>query len=361
MLGLPDKQKLMLDLRRRRAYMHDNPEERIPWAHLGYIVGPTYAQDEFEIQIDLSRYGIGLGDTVSVQFGGSDQLDTPALHTFAQPSPEPKRRPSDRHPETDVRIVSFNTYVDGLSDPNRASSMRRLLKAVDGDIYCFQEEWESTDIDKILSRLTLLGSVGLKYVHKVQGNVVASKHPLRALLSGNTPCAAARIEINGRSLVVMSVHLKAMGYIGNKDDLRRIQQAGILLETVTEINRGDYNHPEQPHTKPGIVMVGDYNLVGSRTPVDLLAIKEITGLANWVLPNLVGESVVTWRGGLRSSFSPGKLDYTLYSQDRLTRKNGFVLDSELLNQAELNQLGLERTDSGASDHLLMVTDFQFRD
>lgn len=358
-LGLPNKQILELDLRKRRAYFQSNPEKRIPWAHLAYIVGPTYAQDEFEFQIDLGRYGIGPGDTVSIQFSASDQLDSPVAYTFVQPYPEPEHRPSDRFPETDVRIVSFNTYVNGLSDPNRAPAMRRLLKAVDGDIYCFQEEWEATDIDKIVKRLTLLDSVGLKYVHKVHGNVIASRHPLRALPSGNTSYAAARIEINGRSLVVMSVHLKAMGYIGNKDDLRRIQQAGILLETITEINRGAYNHPSKPQDMPGIVAIGDYNLVGSRTPMDLLAIQEITGLANWILPHLVGESIVTWRGGLRSSFSPGKLDYSLYSKDRLIPKNGFVLDSESLDQAELNRLGLEKTDSNVSDHLLMVSDFQF--
>ncbi len=360
-LGLPDKQTLILDLRKRRAYLHDTPDERIPWPHLGYIVGPTHAQNEFEIQIDLSRYGIGLGDTVSIQFGASDQLDAPVLHRFVQPAAEPEHRPFQRYPETDIRIVSFNAYVDGLSDPNRAPAMQRLLQAAQGDIYCFQEEWESIHIDKIMSRLTLLRSVGLKYIHKIRGNIIASKYPLRALPSGNTHYAVARVEVNGKSLVVMSIHLSAMGYIGSKEDLRRIQQAGVLLETVTETNRGSYNKPDQRQVKPGIVMVGDYNLVGSRTPVDLLAIEEISGLANWILPHLVGESIVTWRGALRSSFSPGKLDYCLYSPDSLTPKNGYVLNADLLSQTELNQLALEQDDSAASDHLLMVVDFQFKD
>jgi endonuclease/exonuclease/phosphatase family metal-dependent hydrolase len=359
-VDMPGNQQLILDTRGRRAHLNKPLKERIPWPHLRYMVGPTHAQDEFELQVDLSRFNVGPGDSVQIQFDGSDQLDSPLVYTFAQPVPEPRHRPHQRYPETDVRIVSFNAYVDGLSDPKRAPAMRRLLQAVDGDIYCFQEEWESTDIDKIVHRLTLLDSVGLKYVHKVHGNVLASKYPLRALSLGNTPYAAARIEIKGRSLVVMSVHLKAMGYIGSKEDLRRIQQAGVLLETVTEINRGDHNHPQQPDVKPAIVMVGDYNLVGSSTPVDLLAIKEITGLANWTLPHLVGESVITWRGGLRSSFAPGKLDYSLYSADRLTPRNGFVLDTERLSQTELDQLALEKTDSNASDHLLMVTDFQFK-
>jgi len=360
-INMPGNRQLILDTRGRRAHLNDSLKKRIPWAHLGYVVGPTHAQDEFELRIDLSSFDIGPGDSVQIQFDGSDELDRPLVYTFVQPAPESTHRSHQRYPETDVRIVSFNAYVDGLSDSKRAPAMKRLLQAVDGDIYCFQEEWESTDIAKIVQRLTLLDSVGLKYVHKVHGNVVASKYPLRALSLGNTPYAAARVEINGKSLVVMSVHLKAMGYIGSKEDLRRIQQAGVLLETVTEINRGDYNHPKQPDVKPGIVMVGDYNLVGSRTPVDLLAIKEITGLANWVLPHLVGESIITWRGGLRSSFAPGKLDYSLYSADRLTPKNGFVLDTERLSQSELNQLALEKTDSSASDHLLMVADFQFKD
>lgn len=359
LIGLPNGQQLRLDTRRRLAYLNDNSEERIPWPHLKYVVGPTYAQDEFEVQIDLSGFAVGLGDSVSIQFDGSDRLDAPVVHTFSQSSPKPKHRSSDRLPGTDVRIVSFNTYVEGLCDPNRATTIGRLLNAVDGDIYCFQEEWESSDIDKIMNRLTLLDSLGQRYIHKVRGNVITSKHPLKVLPSGNSHYAAALLNYAGKSMVVMSVHLSAMGYIGSREDLWRIEQTRVILDAIEEINKGTYHDPDGPSTKPSIVMIGDFNLVGSRTPVDLLINQKSSGLNDWLLPNLVGESIITWRGGLRSSFSPGKLDYCLYTSETLTRKNGFMLNSELLDQTELKQLELRSTDSRVSDHLIMVVDFQF--
>jgi len=255
--------------------------------------------------------------------------------------------------------VSFNTYVEGLCDPNRATTLGRLLNATDGDIYCFQEEWESSAIDKIMNRLTLLDNLGHRYIHKVRGNVITSKYPLKVLPSRNGHYAAAMLNLKGKSLVVMSVHLSAMGYIGSKEDRWRIEQAKVILDAVEEINKGTYDDADGPSTKPSIVMIGDFNLVGSRTPVDLLINQKSSGLNDWRLPNLVGESIITWRGGPRSSFSPGKLDYCLYTSDTLTRKNGFVLNSELLDPSESKQLALRSTDSEVSDHLMAVADFQF--
>ena len=360
-LDLPNSQQLILDTRGRRVYLNDVIKERIPWSHLEYVVGPTYAQDEFEIQINLSKFGINLGDSVYIQFGGSDQLVSPVLYTFSKPPEKPERRTYRRHRETDVRIVSLNTYREGLSDPNRADAMSRLLNSVRGDVYCFQEEWESTGLDKIMKRLLPLEDAGQWYVHKVRGNVIASKHPLKALPSSDTRYAVASVELKGKCLIVINAHLSAMGYIGSKEDRYRIQQANAILETIEQISKGEYAENNLLPAKPGIVIVGDFNLVGSRTPLDLITNKKIHGLKDWLVPNLVGESIVTWRGGLNASFSPGKLDYVVYSTKTLMPKNGFILDSELLNQKELEQLQLDITDSKLSDHLLTTVDFKFSD
>ncbi|NQV31501.1 MAG: hypothetical protein HQ515_02350, partial [Phycisphaeraceae bacterium] len=299
-LDLPSQKQLILDTRGRQAYVSDKRDVRIPWAHLKYVVGPTYAQDEFEIQIDLGLFDVGPGDSVQIQLGGSDQLDRPVAYTLSQPSTPPAHRSSHRQSGTDVRIVSFNTYVEGLSDPNRAQAMRRLLNAAGGDIYCFQEEWDSTGIADIMSRLVPLDRGRSWYVHKVRGNVIASKYPLKALPSRNNSYAAACVDLRGKPLVVMSVHLSAMGYIQSKEDLWRIQQAKTIREAVDGIYAGAYDDVIPSRTKPGLVMVGDFNLVGSRTPIDLLIHEKTAGLKDWLVRNLVGESVTTWRGGLNS-------------------------------------------------------------
>ena len=360
-INLPNNRELVLDMRGRRAFLDDGAKERIPWDRLKYIVGPTYAHNEFEIQIDLGRFGIDRGDAVSIQFGGSDQLDVPVKFTFSQPSEAPKRRSHRRYSGTDVRIVSFNTYYEGLSDPDREEAMGRLLNSVDGDVYCFQEEWKTEGHSEILKRLMPLGSKGRWHIHKIHGNVIASKYPLKALPSRSDRYAAVCINMRENHLFIINVHLKAMGYIGSDEDRLRIRQANDIIDIVGEIQRGRYSKAEPPYTKSGIVIVGDFNLVGSRVPLDVIIGKKVHGLTDWLIPNLVGESVVTWRGGSRASFSPGKLDYVVYSTKTLIPGNGFILDSGLLNRTELNQLGLNAADSEVSDHLVMTVDFQSSD
>jgi len=360
-IDLPNNQELVLDMRGRRAFLNDSLKERIPWDRLKYIVGPTYAQNEFEIQVDLGGFNINCGDAISIQFNGSDQLSAPAAFTFSQPPETPKRRSHRRYSGTDVRIVSFNTYFEGLSDPNREEAMGRLLNSVNGDVYCFQEEWKTEGHGEILKRLMPLENENLWHIHKVHGNVIASKYPLKALPSKNDRYAAANIGLAENHLFIINVHLSAMGYIGSEDDRLRIRQVDDIVATIDEIHRGQYDEDDAPGTQPGIVIVGDFNLVGSRTPLDMIIDKKVYGLKDWLIPNLIGESVVTWRGGSRASFSPGKLDYIVYSTRTLIPKNGFILNSELLNRTKRKQLSLDVADSKLSDHLLMTVDFQFSD
>lgn len=358
-IGLPNGRQLVLDTRGRRAFLNDGSKERIPWDRLKYIVGPTYAQDEFEIQVDLGVFDISPGDAISIQFGGSDRLGAPVTFTLSQPSPTPKRRPHRREPGTDVRIVSFNTLYEGLNDPNRADAIGRLLNSVDGDIYCFQEEWNTEGHAEILGRLMPLDSDGQWHIHKVHGNVIASKRPLNIVPSKNDRYAAACVRSAEGCLLIINVHLKAMGYIDSREDRLRVDQANDIVATIGEVRSGRYFKDDAPAGKTSVVIVGDFNLVGSRKPLDLILDKKAYGLKDWLIPNLIGESVITWRGGSRSAFAPGKLDYVVYSAQTLIPKNGFILNSELLNQTERKQLKLHTADSKLSDHLLMTIDFKF--
>ena len=360
-IALPNNQELVLDMRGRRAFLNDSLKERIPWDRLKYIVGPTYARNEFEIQVDLGGFNINCGDAVSIQFNGSDQLSAPVAFTFSQPPETPKRRSHRRYSGTDVRIVSFNTYFEGLSDPNREEAMGRLLNSVNGDVYCFQEEWKTEGHGEILKRLMPLEKENLWHIHKVHGNVIASKYPLKALPSKNDRYAAAYIGLAENHLFIINVHLKAMGYIDSREDRLRIRQVNDIIATIDEIYSRKYDEDNAPGTQPAIVMVGDFNLVGSRKPLDMLIEKKVYGLKDWLIPSLIGESVVTWRGGSRASFSPGKLDYIVNSNRTLITKNGFILNSELLNRTERRQLKLDAADSKLSDHLLITVDFQFSD
>ena len=129
----------------------------------------------------------------------------------------------------------------------------------------------------------------------------------------------------------------------------------LRFDTVSLLNL--QNGPEAEGTLLVIIdLPNNQELV-----LDMIIDKKVYGLKDWLIPNLIGESVVTWRGGSRASFSPGKLDYIVYSTRTLIPKNGFILNSELLNRTERKQLSLDAADSKLSDHLLMAVDFQFSD
>ncbi|MHC4581488.1 MAG: hypothetical protein ACYS14_08515 [Planctomycetota bacterium] len=91
-ISLPDSRQLVVDVRGRRAFLNDGAKKLIAWTDLRYVVGPTYAQNEFEMQIDLALFDVNRGDRVSIQFGGSDQLSVPVRFALSQPRQTPRRR-----------------------------------------------------------------------------------------------------------------------------------------------------------------------------------------------------------------------------------------------------------------------------
>jgi len=106
-----------------------------------------------------------------------------------------------------------------------------------------------------------------------------------------------------------------------------------------------------------VVVVGDWNLVGSRTPLDVMLDKSSgPGLAHLLLRHLRGDDVFTWYQDELDAFPPGMLDVLVHSPD-LTPRRSFVLDTAELGDATLAKLGLQPDDSQASDHLMLVADF----
>jgi hypothetical protein len=59
-------------------------------------------------------------------------------------------------------------------------------------------------------------------------------------------------------------------------------------------------------------------------------------------------------------YPPGKLDYILFGPSRAKLKNNFTLYTPDIPEPILRQHGLKRDDSLASDHLVLVADFELR-
>ena len=113
----------------------------------------------------------------------------------------------------------------------------------------------------------------------------------------------------------------------------------------------------------GIVIAGDFNLVGSPDPLTLMAAEldfDGTGLKIASSLQLDGRSNVTWSDAAQP-FGPGRLDYLLYSGSTLKLLGSFVLDSRDVEPRWRDTHGLDVNDTDlAADHLPIVADLMFR-
>ncbi len=356
-LTLPDDHVLTVDMRKRKVFVTGGEKRILSWSDIDYINTPTYAHDRFELRINLVGLNVRTGDTIDLQFSGSDSLDQPVPVTLADPPAVIKRRTPARMSGTDFRLASLNTLKDGLVDPARRDRMVRYLRAVNANIYCFQEEWDLDDPKDITASIMQEDSGGGQSHHN-HDCMIATRHELIPVPAETGPFAAAVVIIRAEPILVISLHTKCCGYIGSPEDLQRIEQVKAVIHTIKRFREGQYGMQLEPYRHAAVIVVGDFNLVGSRTPVDLLTDRP-ADLKQWLLPNLIGQTTYTWRDD-PSTFSPGALDIAVYSPDRLTPRNGFVLDTAQLNDTELGHLGLTGDESLVSDHLLMVMDFSLK-
>jgi len=349
---------LVLDYRDRSVSLNGSGRS---WVDIGAELQPTYAADEFELKIDLASIGASVGDTVEIDFSGSDALSSPASFTLSEPGVADERRDPARDGAASFRIASLNTEQTGLSSGSRGPRLERLIDAVNADIYCFQEEYDSNagDVQSALESADPLEDGASWNVHKNNDNVVASPHPVIGAPSLSSSYAAALVDLPGDEAVfVLSVHPKCCGYINSSEDSTRIGQAQDMAQTIADFRAASLGGTLAPFADAPVIVIGDWNLVGSRTPLDIIEDPAGPALIALDMPNLIGESRLTWRNP-SSSFAPGRLDLLTYDDAILGAPKAYLLDTALLNGTERSALGVQASDSDASDHLMLVADFSF--
>ena len=358
-LGLPGAQHLTIDFRERLAYVDGNPNDGIAWTDLNYGSMTTHAEDRFELRVDLGLFGVDVGDSIEIDFSGSDALDEPVAFSFTDAADAPTLRSPQQEPCTTFRIASLNTLFGGLLDPDQAPAIGRLVQAVAADIYCFQEQ--NSPADDIADRLEELDPLqnGAPWNVRVSADtVIASQEFILPIPHAGDVAAIIDFGSDG-AVGVFSIHPPCCGHIGNGQDLARIAEMEAIVATIEELRDGDLGPELVPYRFVPIIIIGDWNLVGSRTPLDLVEDPGGPNHTHWLLRRLVGSDVFTWRSFNDSpgGFSPGLLDLLTYSTGLLHPRNGFVLDSGRLTNDLLDELQLDPTDSAASDHLMLVGDF----
>lgn len=334
-------------------------------ADIGFFFLPSHAATSYEARIDRASLPAQPGRPVRVRVDQTD-ADANTLWSAQASTTLPAARVAAHAPTGDIppnpkdalRVLSLNVlFSSPLQNPD---AFRRTLQAINPDVILFQE-WFNTPQTAIQNWMDTHAGHGWTVIapNASKGVAVATRAPVLETipgpLPGSGPGSGARfvgavIDAPTGPAIVGSLHLKCCGAADGPEDLRRIQEAQSINATIADARTR--------HPKAAIAIGGDYNLVGTRTPLETLA-AGLSANGDDLQPAdalTIGDAAaVTWVDE-KSRFSPGRLDWILFDPARSTLRRAFTLDTRRLAPAALHRLGLDAQDSHATDHLPVVVD-----
>jgi endonuclease/exonuclease/phosphatase family metal-dependent hydrolase len=334
-------------------------------AELGFYFLPTHTARQYEARVDRARLPRSAAGRLTVRVDqirpDAEEADWAAQAgaTLPPPAAGPARPDAalPAKPAGAARVLALNVLHSApLTNPD---AFRRTIRAIDPDVILFQE-WFNTAQPAIQEWAAAnLGRRWTVFAPSENGIAVATRHRVIETVPGPLPgsgpgsrarFAAAVVETPAGPVIAGSLHLKCCGGAGTAEDLRRIDEATSINATLADVLA---RHPDA-----GLAVGGDYNLVGTRTPLETVA--RGLGVAGVdlvpVTPLTLGDpAAVTWVDE-KSRFAPSRLDWILIDPARLDAARAFSLDTRRLAPATLQRLGLEAEDSHATDHLPIVVD-----
>lgn len=259
-----------------------------------------------------------------------------------------------------LRLMTWNVLKNGPAQ--NPEPFARVIETLNPDVILFQE-WYDGDAAAVEGWFAAAvgDSQPWKVIKGPGGVVVASRHAVAPIDLGTleTPAAdgqpsqvrfvAATVNSPIGGIAVASTHLKCCGFKDSPEDRQRMDQARAINRAMMSVS------PTPPALR---FIAGDMNLVGSRPPLDLLrAGLDADGSDLSVAdPFVLGDrSQYTW-SDYKTTFTPGRLDYVLYSDSTAQVYQSFVLDTQRLAEETLARAGLNRTDTDVSDHKPVVFD-----
>jgi endonuclease/exonuclease/phosphatase family metal-dependent hydrolase len=380
--------------------------ERVNASAWDLLVAPTHSTDRFEVRLGrVRREGGGQADEepgwegnlsgpsarVRFEFRSGDSMvdrTEPVALTLPPLDHDPPPSWSEAlDPAGDLRVLVWNVSSEGIRD--RPARFARVMAALEPDVLLLDEVYgdvSEADVRAFLDRQEFAGEPPWDFALGTSGGrqktVVASRVGIRpepALQSMPYPSGAlerlgerfpearrlfsiererglasvgAWVDVAGRPVLFVPVDLQSAGYDGSFQDELRVLQAQTLRDFIADV-LGPLDH------RPAIVIGGDLNLVGSRTPLDSL-VRELDGNADLITVDayrLTDRSMATWRNSF-TPFTPGRLDFVLFSGSNLSVERSFVFDEGELSDGLRRRLGVEADDSRlAADHLPLVVDF----
>lgn len=277
--------------------------------------------------------------------------------------------PSDESiPRADgLRVVSYNVLWS-MPEKN-PEPFARVLRALKPDIVLLAE-WDKSTSERIREWFVqhVDSRVDWACVSDPRGVAIVSRHPINPLGLGNLMLPAGEDDrrssvraIGGEvftpagTVAAVALHLKCCGSAGGPEDRTRMAEARLVNSSLRRA-LAEMRAPAM------VVVGGDINLVGSRPPLDLLRAGlerdggDLRVADAWVLGD---RAMYTWTDD-SSEFAPGRLDYILYSGSAARATSAFVLDDARLSDSSLRSIGIQRGDTGLSDHRPVVVDLKLK-
>lgn len=357
----------------------DGERIRLAPALMDISVSPSHASEWFEMRIarrlasenllpleGLLSQGRLTGRLSMYNPAGKRVAEAPVFEAMlpqAAPREKRVRATVPAKPLGTVRIVSHNV-LNG-SPLQKPEPFARLLRALDPDIVLVQE-WYDTPADEMAAwfnehlaingrwRAVTSEGRGVAVISRLD---IAPIGPPALLVQARgeeqtVRVTPALVESPIGPIALASIHLKCCGSIGSPEDQQRAIEAQAIAAMLEEQTR-DIG----PHVR---VVMGDFNLVGSKEPLYTLARGfDVDGSAATVAePFVMGDSAMyTWTDPT-SRFLPSRLDYAIYSDSTAVVARSFVLDPARLNAESLEALNITDIDAMASDHRPIVLDLR---
>jgi len=363
----------------------DRPARQLAY-ELGLHFAPTHSSPRCELRLSR-REDFLAGAQAKIRFiayrpdeSTADTTDSISIELPpAAPATSPTQAsdPLARAPGTALRVMAWNTEFGAILEDEQIFA--RVLSALRPDIVLLEEQNKNCTEAALKEFFAQVPAPGADpTAAESKWNVLVGREggdlhcalvthlPLHEMteiepigpadeLTRAARTAGAAIDAGeGRKVLALAIHLKCCGRLGDDSDLTREREAGAIAAALRSARRPDI---------AGVVIGGDLNLVGGPRPLRLLAAgSDLDGTDLEVASplQLDGRSAVTWSDA-KSPFTPGRLDYLLYSGSRLTLLHSFVLDTADLSESWLKHHKLEAGDTReASDHLPVVIDLSWR-
>lgn len=350
---------------------------------IGLVTLPTVTSDRFEIAISRtalpdkkmplfsgSRIGMALGDfdegrdrlpdkgTVEYIFTDSNFADIKSISI-------------KKENKNSLRLLTYNVLHDGLFKESQSAPMLRILAAINPDIIAFEENYSHSAAEAAAQvEKALPATKDRKWFAEKSGKdiIVISRYPIEnhyAIEGNGAFIINPQPELTSKILLI-AAHLPCC----DNNDGRQLEIDAIMNFIRDAKNPGGEITLTQ---ETPIIIAGDLNLVGYAQQLKTL----LTG--NIVNRQLFGQPFLPdWDGSdfaesaprcinipffytyfdVNSVYSPGKLDYMIYSDSVIQPVKKFVLFTPTLPADTLAAHNLNADDAlNASDHLPVVADF----